>query len=75
MEFAFARLATYISTWQKRIHRLKMTTKNATVGSPFANISAYGEYVNPEWVALLSLLEMNVGYVRFSGRALITSSG
>ena len=49
-----------------------MATKTATIVSPFARISSYEEYVNPQWVALLNLLGMNVEYVRCSGCELIT---
>ncbi len=36
---------------------------------------AYLEYVNPQWVKLLSLLEMNVSYDRCVGTELFTSDG
>jgi ornithine--oxo-acid transaminase len=36
---------------------------------------AYADYVNPEWVKLLSLLQMNVGYGRCLGAELFTSDG
>ncbi len=52
-----------------------MATKAATIVSPFARVSSYEEYVNPQWVALLNLLEMNVEYIRCSGCELITSDG
>jgi ornithine--oxo-acid transaminase len=52
-----------------------MATITATIATPFARISFYEEYVNPQWVALLNLLEMNVEYVRCSGCELITSDG
>jgi ornithine--oxo-acid transaminase len=37
--------------------------------------NAYADYVNPEWVKLLSLLQMNVGYERCRGAELFTSDG
>jgi ornithine--oxo-acid transaminase len=36
---------------------------------------AYAEHVNPQWVMLLSLLEMNVSYERCVGADLFTSDG
>jgi ornithine--oxo-acid transaminase len=36
---------------------------------------AYADHVNPEWVKLLSLLQMNVGYERCLGAVLFTSDG
>ena len=36
---------------------------------------AYSEHVNPQWVRLLSLLEMNVRYSRCVGAELFTSDG
>jgi ornithine--oxo-acid transaminase len=35
----------------------------------------YSEYVNPQWVRLLDLLEMNVRYERCSGSELFTADG
>lgn len=35
----------------------------------------YSDYVNPQWVRLLDLLEMNVNYVHCSGAELITADG
>ena len=36
---------------------------------------AYAEHVNPQWVRLLNLLQMNVRYERCSGAELFTSDG
>jgi ornithine--oxo-acid transaminase len=36
---------------------------------------AYANHVNPQWVKLLSLLEMNVAYERCAGSELFTSDG
>lgn len=47
----------------------------ATIVSPFTKVSSYQEYVNPQWVSLLNLLEMNVEYVRCSGCELTTRDG
>jgi ornithine--oxo-acid transaminase len=38
-------------------------------------VDAYADHVNPQWVKLLSLLEMNVGYERCVGAELVTSDG
>lgn len=37
--------------------------------------SSYSEHVNPQWVRLLDVLQMNVRYVRCSGAELFTSDG
>ena len=37
--------------------------------------SAYADYVNPQWVALLDLLDMNVQYQRCEGAELFTENG
>jgi ornithine--oxo-acid transaminase len=45
---------------------------------PIATLSstdAYADHVNPQWVKLLSLLEMNVGYERCEGAELFTTNG
>lgn len=46
---------------------------HATV-SPTAT-ACYSEFVNPQWVRLLNLLQMNVPYERCSGVELFTSTG
>ena len=38
-------------------------------------LSEYAEFVNPQWVALLELLDMNVSYESCSGAELLTSEG
>jgi len=53
---------------------------NSTTISPFETLSeatshAYGEHVNPQWVKLLDLLDMNVRYVRCEGAELFTDDG
>lgn len=40
-----------------------------------ANSIAYGQYVNRQWMSLLTLLEMNVHYVRCEGAELFTEDG
>src|ERR1700752_3853708 len=37
--------------------------------------NAYEEYVNPQWVALLNILDMNVRYERCAGSELFTDDG
>src|ERR1700752_3264561 len=37
--------------------------------------NAYEEYVNPQWVALLNILDMNVRYERCAGSELFTEDG
>jgi ornithine--oxo-acid transaminase len=38
-------------------------------------VSAYSDHVNPQWVRLLSLLQMNVQYERCDGVELLTAGG
>ncbi len=45
-----------------------------TTAAPAAT-SAYSEYVNPQWVRLLNVLQMNVRYQRCSGAELFTEDG
>lgn len=52
-----------------------MTTVRATSVSSAVSTSAYEEYVNPQWVALLNLLDMNVEYERCAGAELFTRDG
>jgi len=37
--------------------------------------SSYEEFVNPQWVALLNILDMNVRYERCAGSELFTEDG
>jgi ornithine--oxo-acid transaminase len=48
-----------------------MSTKPPTAYSP----SLYSDYVNPQWVTLLNLLDMNVRYERCLGTELFTLDG
>ncbi|MGA8067281.1 MAG: aminotransferase class III-fold pyridoxal phosphate-dependent enzyme, partial [Terriglobales bacterium] len=58
-----------------------MATSSATLASPDASEatsqqgSNYKTYVNPQWVALLNLLGMNVEYLRCMGCELFTRDG
>ncbi|MGD0793795.1 MAG: aspartate aminotransferase family protein [Terriglobales bacterium] len=54
-----------------------MATNSATIVSPDVSTSTsnYKEYVNPQWVALLNLLGMNVEYERCLGCELFTRDG
>jgi ornithine--oxo-acid transaminase len=55
-----------------------MTTTTAPVVSQNVSDSSsasYQQYVNPQWVALLNLLGMNVEYERCSGTELFTKDG
>lgn len=52
-----------------------MATKVAPTVSAPAGSRAYEEYVNPQWVALLNLLDMNVEYERCLGCELFTRDG
>src|SRR5580700_7306968 len=46
-----------------------------TIPSTAAFTSLYSEYVNPQWVALLNLLDMNAQYERCLGTELFTVDG
>lgn len=52
-----------------------MATKTATIVSAPLTTSNYARYVNPQWVALLNLLDMNVEYDRCIGCELFTKDG
>jgi len=53
---------------------MTQSTLAAAPGSISAD-AGYSEHVNPQWVRLLSLLEMNVRYTRCVGAELFTSDG
>ncbi|MGZ7064582.1 MAG: aminotransferase class III-fold pyridoxal phosphate-dependent enzyme, partial [Candidatus Angelobacter sp.] len=53
---------------------MTQTTLAAVDSSKLAD-AGYSEHVNPQWVRLLSLLEMNVRYTRCVGAELFTSDG
>ncbi len=48
-----------------------MATRSVAVAAE----SAYASHVNPQWVALLNVLEMNVSYERCFGTELFTKDG
>jgi ornithine--oxo-acid transaminase len=50
------------------------STLAAASGSTLRD-AAYSEHVNPQWVRLLSLLELNVSYTRCIGAELFTAEG
>lgn len=52
-----------------------MATKLVTVVPGSTGSKAYQEYVNPQWMALLNLLGMNVEYDRCAGSELFTKDG
>jgi ornithine--oxo-acid transaminase len=52
-----------------------MATNGAAVVVDSLGSKAYQEFVNPQWVALLNLLDMNVEYERCSGCELFTKEG
>jgi ornithine--oxo-acid transaminase len=77
----FSRLVKGIPV-ETRVHPIytDMATNRAAVDSPVDRRSAksgsnYKEYVNPQWVALLTLLGMNVEYERCLGCELFTKDG
>jgi ornithine--oxo-acid transaminase len=51
------------------------TTSTALSAEVSPSTSNYNDYVNPQWVTLLSLLGMNVGYDRCLGCELFTKDG
>jgi ornithine--oxo-acid transaminase len=59
------------------IHFTHMATRSEpTVSSPLSSATSnYKEHVNPQWVALLNLLGMNVEYERCLGTELFTKDG
>jgi ornithine--oxo-acid transaminase len=52
-----------------------MTAISRAAVSEVSTSNSYEEYVNPQWVALLSLLDMNVEYQRCLGCELFTKDG
>lgn len=52
-----------------------MATPASTVQTSDSAAGAYRQFVNPQWVALLNLLGMNVAYQRCSGAELFTADG
>src|ERR1700723_985776 len=52
-----------------------MPKSTAVVDTQVSSGSSYSDYVNPQWVALLELLDMNVRYARCEGAELFTEDG
>jgi hypothetical protein len=52
-----------------------MASRSAALGSTSTTTSCYAEYVNPQWVDLLDILDMNVEYERCEGSELFTRDG
>jgi ornithine--oxo-acid transaminase len=52
-----------------------MATQASKLSPSRAQNSSYEEYVNPQWVALLDILDMNVRYQRCAGSELFTEDG
>ncbi|HTS50175.1 MAG TPA: hypothetical protein VMH05_19650 [Bryobacteraceae bacterium] len=47
----------------------------AATSPGISTANSYREYVNPQWVRLLNVLEMNVRYTRCGGAELCTEDG
>jgi len=54
---------------------MHMASRSAAAVEPSTRTSSYGEYVNPQWVNLLNILDMNVEYERCIGAELLTRDG
>jgi ornithine--oxo-acid transaminase len=52
-----------------------MATQASKLSPARSPNSSYEEYVNPQWVALLNILDMNVRYERCAGSELFTDDG
>jgi ornithine--oxo-acid transaminase len=52
-----------------------MATLASKVSPARSHSSSYEEYVNPQWVSLLNILDMNVRYERCAGSELFTEEG
>src|SRR3984893_4530645 len=52
-----------------------MASPVKTIAAAADSSNSYQQFVNPQWVALLNLLEMNVEYERCSGSELFTKDG
>jgi ornithine--oxo-acid transaminase len=63
-----------ISVQKKGIHN-PMATQASKVSPALSQSNFYEEYVNPQWVALLNILDMNVRYERCAGSELFTEDG
>jgi ornithine--oxo-acid transaminase len=47
----------------------------SATANPIVSLSSYSDHVNPQWVALLDLLGLNVSYTECSGAELYTADG
>src|SRR5258707_9638788 len=63
-----------ISIGKRSIHN-PMATQASKVSRARSLSSSYEEYVNPQWVALLNILDMTVRYERCAGSELFTEDG
>ena len=54
---------------------MHMASRSAATLEPSTRTSSYREYVNPQWVSLLNILDMNVEYERCIGAELFTRDG
>jgi len=52
-----------------------MATQASKLSSSHSPGNSYEQFVNPQWVALLNILDMNVRYVRCAGSELFTEDG
>src|SRR5580765_2599910 len=52
-----------------------MATQASKLSSSHSPGNSYERFVNPQWVALLNILDMNVRYVRCAGSELFTEDG
>lgn len=60
---------------QQGVHPFRIMATKGAVFSEAVGAQTYKEYVNPQWVALLNLLDMNVEYARCQGCELFTGDG
>jgi ornithine--oxo-acid transaminase len=63
-----------ISVRKRSIHN-PMATEASKVSAARSVRNSYEEYVNPQWVALLNILDMDVRYERCSGSELFAEDG
>jgi len=74
VRFLYNRGYKGIFAGQRSIHN-PMATQASKVSPVRAVSNSYEEYVNPQWVALLNILDMNVRYERCAGSELFTEDG
>lgn len=56
-----------------RFNRSAESARSDAIGE--GSVESYGRYVNPQWIRLLDLLQMNVRYTRADGAELETEDG